>query len=87
MNLRSSFKESDADMKIYYDKETDSVYLKLSSKRPDGVVEIEEGVNLDTTKDNRIIGIEILNASKKISLKSLLQLDLDNQLRALRKAS
>ncbi|MGH2567981.1 MAG: DUF2283 domain-containing protein [Bacteroidota bacterium] len=74
-------------MKIYYDKETDSVYLKLSSKRPDGVVEIEEGVNLDTTKDNRIIGIEILNASKKISLKSLLQLDLDNQLRALRKAS
>ncbi|HEY5615848.1 MAG TPA: DUF2283 domain-containing protein [Bacteroidota bacterium] len=74
-------------MKIYYDKKTDSVYLKLSSKKPDGVIEIEEGVNLDTTKDHRIVGIEILDASKKISLKSLLQLDLDDQLRALRKAS
>jgi uncharacterized protein YuzE len=74
-------------MKICYDKETDSVYLQLFSKRPDGVVEIEEGVNLDTTKDDRIVGIEILNASKRINLKSLLQLDLDEQLRALRKAS
>jgi len=74
-------------MKIYYDKKTDSVYLKLSSRKPDGVIEIEEGVNLDTTKDRRIVGIEILDASKKISLKSLLQLDLDDQLRALRKAS
>ena len=74
-------------MKVYYDKKTDSVYIKLSAKRPDGVVEIAEGVNLDTAKDNKIVGIEILDASKKISLKSLLQLELDDQLRSLRKAS
>jgi uncharacterized protein YuzE len=57
-------------MKIYYDKETDSAYLELSQETPDGVVEITEGVNLDTTKQNRIVGIELLNASQKISLDS-----------------
>lgn len=74
-------------MKVYYDKKTDSVYIELSQKRPDGVVEMTEGVNLDTTSANKIVGIEILNASEKISLKSLLQLELDDQLRSLRKAS
>lgn len=74
-------------MKVYYDKKTDSVYIELSKRRPNGVVEITEGVNLDTTSANKIVGIEILNASEKISLKSLLQLELDDQLRSLRKAS
>ncbi|MEX1274808.1 MAG: DUF2283 domain-containing protein [Bacteroidota bacterium] len=74
-------------MKVYYDKQTDSVYIKLSSKRPDGVVELAEGINLDTSKDNKLVGIEILGASEKISLKSLLQLELDKQLSALKKAS
>ncbi len=74
-------------MKVYYDKKTDSIYIELSQKRPDGVVEMTEGVNLDTTSDNKIVGIEILNASQKISVKSLLRLELDDQLLALKKAS
>lgn len=74
-------------MKVYYDKKTDSVYIELSKRRPDGVVEITQGVNLDTTGDDKIVGIEILNASQKISVKSLLRLELDSQLLALKKAS
>lgn len=57
-------------MKVTYDKEADALYLKLSSQKPDGVIEVKEGVNLDVSKDDKIIGIEILNASKKLSLKS-----------------
>lgn len=53
-------------MKAYYDDEVDSLYLKLGEETPDGVIEITEGLNLDTTSDNKIVGIEILNASKKI---------------------
>ena len=67
-------------MKIYYDKETDSAYIELSTSSPDGVVEITDGVNLDTTKDGKIIGIELLNASDKISLQSLFNFQLDEHL-------
>jgi uncharacterized protein YuzE len=37
-------------MKISYDKQADVAYIKLSSKKPDGGVEISEGVVLHTTK-------------------------------------
>jgi len=57
-------------MKVTYDREADALYIKISSKTPDGVIEIKEGVNLDVSKEDKIIGIEILNASKKLSLKS-----------------
>ena len=59
-------------MKVYYDDEVDALYLKLGDESPQGVIEITEGVNIDTTSEDKIVGIEILNASKKIDLTSLL---------------
>ena len=69
-------------MRVHYDSEVDAIYIKLGNEKPDGVVEIAEGVNLDTTSKNRIVGIEILNASKKINIKTILsyELDLDKKL-------
>ena len=69
-------------MKVHYDNEVDAIYIKLGNQRPDGVVEISEGVNLDTTSENKIVGIEILHASKKMNIKTILsyELELDNQL-------
>ena len=64
-------------MKVYYDDEVDALYLKLGDEAPEGVVEISEGVNLDTTSEDKIIGIEILNASKKIDLKTVLSYTLE----------
>jgi uncharacterized protein YuzE len=64
-------------MKVYYDNEVDALYLKLGDEPPDGVVEIAEGVSLDTTSNNRIVGIEILDASKKIDLKTILSYTLE----------
>lgn len=58
-------------MKIYYDQEVDAAYLRLSEEIPAGVVEVSEGVNLDLIEDGKIVGIEILNASKKFPLQSL----------------
>ena len=49
----------------------DAAYLRLSEETPSGVVETSEGVNLDLTEDGKIVGIEILDASKKFPLKSL----------------
>jgi uncharacterized protein YuzE len=69
-------------MKVHYDKEIDAVYIKLGSQKPDGVIEISEGINLDTTSENKIVGIEILHASKKMNIKTILsyELELDNEL-------
>jgi uncharacterized protein YuzE len=69
-------------MKIHYDKEVDALYLKLGDEPPEGVIEIAEGVSIDTTSEDRIVGIEILDASKKIDLKTILSytLELDTDL-------
>jgi uncharacterized protein YuzE len=64
-------------MKVYYDDEVDALYLKLGDETPEGVIEISEGVNLDTTSEDKIVGIEILEASKKIDLKTILSYTLE----------
>ena len=64
-------------MKVYYDNEVDALYLKMADETPEGVIEISEGVNLDTTSEDKIVGIEILNASKKIDLKTILSYTLE----------
>ena len=69
-------------MRIHYDNEVDALYLKLGDEPPEGVIEIAEGISIDTTSEDRIVGIEILDASKKIDLKTILSytLELDTDL-------
>ncbi len=69
-------------MRVYYDNEVDAIYIKLGNQKPDGAVEISEGVNVDTTAGNKIVGIEILNASKRMDIKTILsyELELDKKL-------
>ena len=69
-------------MKVQYDEKVDAVYIKLGNQKPDGVVEIAEGVNLDTTAGNKIVGIEILDASKRMDINTILtyELALDKKL-------
>ncbi|MCK4391191.1 MAG: DUF2283 domain-containing protein [Desulfobacterales bacterium] len=69
-------------MKVYYDDEVDALYLKLGEETPEGVIEISEGVNLDTTSEGKLVGIEILKASRKIDIRTILSytLELDKNL-------
>jgi len=69
-------------MRVYYDNEVDAIYIKLGNQKPDGAVEIAEGVNVDTTAKNKIVGIEILNASKRMNINTILsyELELDKKL-------
>ena len=64
-------------MKVHYDKEVDALYITLSNQKPDGVIEIAEGVNIDTTIDGKLSGIEIINASQKIDLNTILSYTLE----------
>jgi len=66
-------------MKVSYDKEVDALYIELSSRKPDGVLEIKEGMNIDVTSDGSIVGIEFIDASKKMALKSFLTYEIDGE--------
>lgn len=62
-------------MKVRYDKRVDAAYIQLSSKKPDGAIEMAEGVILHTTSKNEIVAIEILDATRKIPIKTLYKLE------------
>ncbi|OQX78335.1 MAG: hypothetical protein B6D61_05830 [Bacteroidetes bacterium 4484_249] len=64
-------------MKVYYDEKIDALYLKLSNQNPDGVIEIAEGVNIDTTSDGKLTSIEILKASEKFDINTILSYTLE----------
>ena len=59
-------------MKINYYKETDSLYIDLSSKPSKESKEISEGIVLDYDADGNLVGIDIDNASRKIDLKEII---------------
>jgi uncharacterized protein YuzE len=64
-------------MKISYDKEIDAIYLKILDLKPEGVIEVAEGINIDVTKDGKIVGLEFLDATQKITIESLLTYEIE----------
>jgi uncharacterized protein YuzE len=64
-------------MKVQYAPEVDALCLRLVEAEPEGVIEISEGVNLDTAPDGQLVGIEILNASRRLDLGTFLTYSLE----------
>ncbi len=58
-------------MKIKYYKDTDTLYIDLSSKTSVRSDEIAEGIVIDYDKDGNLVGIDIDNATKKMDLSEL----------------
>ncbi|OIO00041.1 hypothetical protein AUJ67_06550 [Candidatus Desantisbacteria bacterium CG1_02_49_89] len=60
-------------MQIQYNSNTDLLYLRLDSRKQQVVNKrISDDIVLDIGDDNRIVGIEILDASKHLNLDELL---------------
>ncbi len=60
-------------MNIIYNDKTDLLYIRLDDKKQDVINKrVTEDIVLDIGEDDRIIGIEILDASKHITLDRLL---------------
>ena len=59
-------------MKLNYYRDTDSLYIDLSSKPSVESKEISEGVVLDYDANGNLVGIDIDNASGKIDLKEVI---------------
>lgn len=67
-------------MKITYDSEADAAYIQLSDLEPAGVVEGANGINFDMTEDDKLVGIEILDASKKFAIETLYKYERESEM-------
>jgi len=60
-------------MQILYDSRTDLLYLRLDDRKQQVINKrLSEDIVLDLGEDERIVGIEILDASKHLNLERLL---------------
>lgn len=55
--------------KIYYDKESDALWLVVKKGQEEEYKEIAPGIGLELGKNGEVLGIEILNASKVLGEK------------------
>lgn len=63
-------------MQIYYNDKTDLLYLRIEDcKQPVLNERLSEDIVLDRGEDNRIVGIEILDASRQIHLHQLFPIE------------
>ncbi len=58
-------------MKVRIDKEDDALYFELDDTEIVESEEIQPGVILDFDKDGRLVGIEILNLSARLTPEKL----------------
>lgn len=52
-------------MKLHVDKQADALYLRLDDSKIVESEEVSPGVVLDYNEANQVVGIEILNLSKR----------------------
>jgi uncharacterized protein YuzE len=53
-------------MRLKIDKENDALYLRLDEAEIFDSEEVQPGVILDFNKENRVVGVEILNLSTRV---------------------
>ncbi len=60
-------------MNITYNEKADLLYIRLDDRKQDVINrQVSEDIVLDIGENNKIIGIEILDASKHLSLERIL---------------
>ena len=66
-------------MQIHYDAKSDLLYLRLDDReQKTRNRRVSEDIVLDLGEDDRIVGIEILDASRRLDLKNLLPVTQDS---------
>ena len=65
-------------MKIEYSKEADAIYVYFKEDFVEKSKEIEDGIVIDFDKNGQLIGIEVLDASKRFSLADIVNVNIEN---------
>ena len=58
-------------MKIEYDPDADALYIQIREADVGNNIDIEDGVSVDVDVDRHIVGLEILDASKRLTAADL----------------
>ncbi len=66
-------------MRITYDPKYDLLYLKISEAEKVLCKEVDEDITFDIDAESKLVGIEILSASKHIDLGSLLPVEIKKE--------
>ena len=64
-------------MEISYDTKADAIYIKFCEGEFVKNKEVEEGIILDMGEENKLLGIEILEASSRFSLKDISKVSME----------
>ena len=64
-------------MKIEYDPEADALYIQIREAHPSDNIDIEDGVTVDVDERGHIVGLEILDASKRLSPSDLTSITIE----------
>ncbi len=64
-------------MKIEYDPEADALYIQIREAHPSDNIDIEEGVTVDVDEHGHIVGVEVLDASKRLSPSDLASITIE----------
>ena len=65
-------------MKIEYSKNIDALYIRLREAEIGDSIDIEEGVTVDQDEKGHIVGVEILDASEKMNISDLVNINIEN---------
>ena len=65
-------------MRIEYSKKADALYVYFREVDVAKSKEVEEGVVVDLDEDGHIVGIEILDASKRFTTRELVNVNIQN---------
>ncbi len=65
-------------MKITFDKEADAVYIETSEAEFSGNRKIDDETIIDLDENGKIIGIELLNVSERMSPNFLSDIQIQN---------
>ena len=53
-------------MKVHYDEKVDALYIRLDDSQIIESEEVKEDIILDYNSNDQVVGIEVLNAGKRI---------------------
>ncbi len=65
-------------MRIEYDREANALYIQIQEKYVAKTKEVENGVSIDFDEANKLIGIEILDVTKRFALSDIVNLHVEN---------
>lgn len=64
-------------MNISYDLQADAMYITFQKDKVKDTLKIQDGIIIDLNKEGSLLGIEILDVSKRMPLKSLDHIGVD----------